>query len=186
MRAPCSIWSAFCLCLLLSSQSMSYCWLREKWQSAVENAKLGSWDRFLCSWKAKHKCWVDWRQLENAATEAHSYSLALDRRSHLPVLIQLEEGLVLSGAQHQEVDEQEHAKWIRVWIQTKNKKETRMTDYHLKFLIFRQLTNYRNCEICIFGTSTPETLRKWVLKCFVFFSSSFFNSKCGLIVLQHI
>lgn len=41
--------------------------------------------------------------------EAHSYSLALDRRSHLPVLIQLEEGLVLSGAQHQEVDEQEHA-----------------------------------------------------------------------------
>lgn len=54
MRALCSIWSAFCLCLLLSSQSASYCWLRLKWQSAVEKAKLGSWDKFLCSCQDKN------------------------------------------------------------------------------------------------------------------------------------
>lgn len=65
----------------------------------------------------------------------HTHPLALDRRSHLPVLMQLEEGLVLSGAQHQEVDEQEHAQWIRVWIQTRNKQETWMTDYHHKILM---------------------------------------------------
>lgn len=51
IRASCSIWSALCLCLLLSSLSISSCWLRQKWQSAVEYAKFGSWDRFLCSWK---------------------------------------------------------------------------------------------------------------------------------------
>lgn len=51
MRASCSIWSALCLSLLLSSLSISSCWLRQKWQSAVEYAKFGSWDRFLCSWK---------------------------------------------------------------------------------------------------------------------------------------
>lgn len=61
-----------------------------------------------------------------------THTVALDSSSHLPVLIQLEEGLVLSGAQHQEVDEQEHAEWIRVWIQTKKKQETWTADY-LKF-----------------------------------------------------
>lgn len=38
--------------------------------------------------------------------------------------------------------------------------------------MFRQLTNYRNSESCIFSTSTPKTLRKWVSKCF---PSIFFN-----------
>lgn len=56
--------------------------------------------------------------------------LVLHGGSHLPVLIQLEEGLVLSGAQHQEVDEQEHAKRIRVWIQTDKKQQTWMADYY--------------------------------------------------------
>lgn len=51
----------------------------------------------------------------------HTGTLVLDGGSHLPVLIQLEEGLVLSGPHHQEVDEQKHAKRIRVWIQTEKK-----------------------------------------------------------------
>lgn len=53
MRASCSIRSALRLRLSLSSGSRSSCWLRWKWQSAVENAKFGSWDRFLCSWNTK-------------------------------------------------------------------------------------------------------------------------------------
>lgn len=63
----------------------------------------------------------------------HAGTAVLDGGSHLPVLIQLEEGLVLSGAQHQEVDEQEHAKRIRVWIQTEKKQQTWTADYYLKF-----------------------------------------------------
>lgn len=37
---------------------------------------------------------------------------------YLPVLIQLDERLVLSRTQHQEINKQQHAKWIRVWVQT--------------------------------------------------------------------
>lgn len=38
---------------------------------------------------------------------------------YLPVLVELEERLVLSGPQHQEVNEQEHAQWVRIWVQAK-------------------------------------------------------------------
>ena len=36
---------------------------------------------------------------------------------YLPVLIKLEQGLVLSATQHQEINEQKHAKWVRFWVQ---------------------------------------------------------------------
>lgn len=81
MRALCSIWSAFCLCLLLSSQSASYCWLRQKWQSAVEKAKLGSWDKFLCSCKTEHKGGVDWLSLENGVGGTLCWTAALTSQS---------------------------------------------------------------------------------------------------------
>lgn len=37
---------------------------------------------------------------------------------YLPVLVQLKQSLVLSGTQHQEINEQEHAEWVGVWVQT--------------------------------------------------------------------
>lgn len=108
---------------------------------------MGSWDKFLCSCKAKHKGGVDQPELG----KRHTGTVVLYSGSHLPVLVQLEEGLVLSGPQHQEVDEQEHAKRIRVWIQTEKKKQTADGKLLSKTLKFKQLTKYRDSKIYIFS-----------------------------------
>lgn len=50
----------------------------------------------------------------NTHTDACIYS-----EMYLPVLVQLEEWLVLSGPHRQEVNEQKHAQWVRIWVQAK-------------------------------------------------------------------
>lgn len=87
--------------LLLAQTEMAKCsGEREVWQ-------LGQISVVLRCRNNKHASTVQ-RQ--------HSHS-CLNCELYLPVLVQLEERLVLSGAQHQEVNEQEHAQRVRIGVQ---------------------------------------------------------------------
>lgn len=154
MRAFCSIWSALCLCLLLSSLSISSCWLRQKWQSAVEYAKFGSWDRFLCS------CKVNTNSHISSPTFIYMHSSIYASKFYLPLLVELEERLVLSGTQHQEINEQEHAKWVRVWVQTTERTAEKTTSLQLQHVMNPRTVNLSSHFMCLcirYMSSTKST-----------------------------
>lgn len=68
---------------------------------------------------------------------------------YLPVLIKLKERLVLSGAQHQEINEEEHAQRVRIWVQTEMDKTT--SDKTLRVLNVRVKGNMK--------VELPDTLQ---------------------------